>query len=371
MSLDQHELAWIYKFYRLGRTTNEGADPSEIWRHLLENIVGAFNASSGCLAEVRDSKGSLKIQAGIGLPEGVVGSELAAGSGILGLVVSEGKPRLLNGNLSDDRKLADRVPRKTRHTPWSAMCWPLTVEDKVVGVISANRSHEMEPFSEKDLERGERLIEFIAVAVENIQLNLKSAKYIADLKEMNWKQDRWKTAQEWMSEAQTTLEKTGDLKKFCTQAASQARNLLSADWGSLLVEGKSNGGLSIFSSSENQEVENRLLALYANGIPGISEAQQGILFRPQNNGTDAGPVLNALGISIMMPGSLKGMLMVGHTTSPHPFDANDEIFLSSFAMSVQRILDRIQLLSSLRRENQTLKEEREELLYVIRKLKNT
>lgn len=356
MPLDQLELTWIYKLYRLGRTTNANADPSEMWRHLLENIVGAFKAGSGCLAEVHGSKGGLKIRAGMGLPEGVVGSELAAGSGILGLVVAEGKPRLLNGNLSDDQKLADRLPKRTRPAPWSAMCWPLMVEGKVVGVISVNRSQEVEPFSEKDLENGERLIEFIAVAVENTQLNLKSAKYVAELKEMNRKQELWRKAQEWMGEAQSELEKTGDLKRFCTQAAFQAKSLLSGDWGTLLVEGKANGGLSIFSSSENPDAAERLRMLYAAGLPGGQ-------FRTRGNEM-GGAGVNAIGAAIMMPGPLKGALMVGKEV----FDANDEIFLSTFSMNVQRILERIQLLNSLRRENQALKAEREELLLEIKRL---
>lgn len=368
MPLDQHELTWIYNLYQLGRTTHEGADPSEMWRRLLENIVGAFKAGSGCLAEVCDSKGNLKIQAGIGLPEGVVGSEVAAGSGILGLVVSEGKPRLLNGNLSDDQKLADRLPKRTRPAPWSAMCWPLMVEGKVVGVISVNRSREVEPFSGKDLARGERLIAFISVAVENIQLNLKSAEFVSELKEMNHKQELWRKSQEWMGEAQAELEKTGDLREFCTQAASQATNLLSANWGALLVEGKAGSELSIFSSNENPEAAKRLRILYKDGFPSGDESRQSAIFRPQENGMDAGVGLNAIGVLIMMPGSLKGMLMVGNEVSHQSFDANDEIFLTSFSMSIQRILERIQLLNSLRRENHALKVERDELLSKLKEL---
>lgn len=366
MPLDQHELTWIYKLYQLGRATNEGIDPSEMWRHLLENIVGAFRAGSGCLAEVIDSKGSLKIQAGIGLPEGVVGSELAAGSGILGLVVSEGKPRLLNGNLSDDQKLADRLPKRTRPAPWSAMCWPLLVEGKIVGVISVNRSQEAEPFSGKDLEKGAQLIEFIAVAVENTQLNLKSAKYVSELKEMNRKQALWRKSQEWMSEAQAELEKTGDLKVLCTQAAFQAKSLLSADWGALLVDGRANDGPSIFSSNENPEVIKRLRIHYEAGLPNSEEAPRRGTFH--SNDMIEGRVLNTIGVTIMMPGPLKGMIMVGSEASPHPFDANDEIFLSAFSMSVQRILERIQLLNSLRRENRALKMERDALLAGIKAL---
>lgn len=369
MPLDQQELTWIYNLYRLGRTTGEGADPSGMWRRLLENIVGVFKAGSGCLAEVQGSKGDLKIQAGIGLPEGVVGSELAAGSGILGLVASEGKPRLLNGNLSDDRKLADRLPKRTRPAPWSAMCWPLVVEGKVLGVISVNRSQEVEPFSGKDLERGERLIEFIAVAVENAQLSLKSAKYVAELKEMNRKQVLWRKAQEWLSEAQAELEKTGDLKRFCTQAASQVKNLLCAGWGALLVDGKTNGDLSIFSSTESPGVEKNLHILYQAGLPISDGARPGDIFRAPNNGVDGGPFSNAIGAPIMMPGPLMGVVMVGNEILARPFDANDEIFLSTFTMSVQRALERIQLLSSLRRANQALKVEREELQAEIKRLK--
>jgi len=185
MMLDEQEQRWIYSLYRLGRVTGEAAKPSIMWRHLLENIVHAFKASSGCLAETQNVQGRLKIQAGIGLPEGVVGSEMAAGAGILGLVVLEGKPRLLNGNLSQDQKLADRLPQRRGPPPWSAMCWPLIIEDRILGAISVNRVQGVEAFSENDLERGRQLIEFISLAVENMQLNLKLHQQLADLKEEN------------------------------------------------------------------------------------------------------------------------------------------------------------------------------------------
>lgn len=185
MMLDQQELRWICELYRLGRATGEPVDPSLLWRHLLENVVCAFKAGSGCLAEVQGEKGQLKIQAGIGLPEGVVGSEMAPGSGILGLVASEGKPRLLIGNLSHDQKFSDRLPQRRGPAPWSAMCWPLIAENRVLGVISVNRVQEVEAFSGSDLERGAQLIELVSVAVENIQSNLKLHRQIANLTALN------------------------------------------------------------------------------------------------------------------------------------------------------------------------------------------
>ncbi|MDZ7655952.1 MAG: ATP-binding protein [Sulfurimicrobium sp.] len=188
MSLDRMtKLSWIYDLYRLGQSPRLLENPCEIYQQLLGHIVSGFEAQNGSLALSNENDDNLTIVAGIDLPPEVIGSTIKIGSGILGRVTQDGQALLLNGNLSGDQRFADRYQRREDHVPNSAICWPLKLEDRVIGALSVNRSSDRPPFTEADREQGSVLLNLASVALENIQLQIEQERRIADLKQINKK----------------------------------------------------------------------------------------------------------------------------------------------------------------------------------------
>ncbi|TCV89654.1 ATP-binding protein [Sulfurirhabdus autotrophica] len=183
------KLSWIYDLYRLGQDVALRENTDAIYQQIIEHIVDGFEGKSGSLA-LRDAKGdNLTIVAGIDLPEGVVGSSVKLGGGVLGWVAQEGSPLLLNGDASNDvRFQRNREGRGAALTlSNSAICWPLKVQDRVIGAISVNRPNATPPFAETDMEQGTALLNMVSLALANMQLHVDQNRRIEELKQVNAK----------------------------------------------------------------------------------------------------------------------------------------------------------------------------------------
>jgi two-component system, NtrC family, sensor kinase len=174
-------ISWIYNLYRLGHAAIE-ADSTEIYRDILRHIVTGFGATSGCLALREDNSNTLTIVAGIDIPAKAIGAEVQFGEGVLGHVANEGEPLLLNGDISNDPRFKTRKARTESKTPLSAMCWPLNVEDRVIGVLSINKNTG-DPFDLKHLQQGSVVINLASIVIENAKLHATAQGLIRQLQD--------------------------------------------------------------------------------------------------------------------------------------------------------------------------------------------
>jgi signal transduction histidine kinase len=186
MSLDRMtKFSWIYDLYSMGRQPEVRENRQLVYQRILEHIVHGFEAKSGSLAlSDRDLK-SLAIVAGIDLPEGVVGKKVEMGGGVLGWVAKEGVPLLLNGDVSNDARF--QRPARNSNIPNSAMCWPLKIEEQVIGALSVNRPTGVSPFTGADLEQGAMMLNLVGLALDNLRLQIEQQRQIGELQEVNRK----------------------------------------------------------------------------------------------------------------------------------------------------------------------------------------
>src|SRR3990167_2459790 len=189
MSLEQtNKHSWIYELYRLGQDAALNENTSFIYQQILTHIVGGFEAKSGSLV-LRGNKESdfLTIIAGIDLPAGVIGSQVAIGEGVLGWVAKEGQPLLLSGDISNDPRFRLRRREGAKPTTNSAICWPLKIDGSIIGAVSANRPGSMTMFTEADVERGAALLDMVSLVLANMQLHIDQKQRLEELQQMNQK----------------------------------------------------------------------------------------------------------------------------------------------------------------------------------------
>ncbi|WP_173061788.1 ATP-binding protein [Sulfurimicrobium lacus] len=180
------KLSWIYDLYRMGQSPLLLQAPDKIYQQLLLHIVAGFDARSGSLAMLGDDAQTLVIVAGIDLPAGVIGSTVALGSGVMGWVAQNGKPLLINGDF-DAARFPGIQRRREQAAPSSALCWPLKLQERVIGALSVNRPANQNDFSENDREQGTALLNLASLALENINLQLDQQQRIAELQAANHK----------------------------------------------------------------------------------------------------------------------------------------------------------------------------------------
>lgn len=185
MSLEQMaRLSWLTELYRLSHAAASGGDSQGALTAMLRHITAGFGAKSGSLAIVAEGEvGALTIVAGIDLPEGVIGSRIPFGQGVLGRVAENGEAVLLNGDVREDQRFDSRVERARR--PASAMCWPLRMKDRVIGALSLNRDDAEQPYTDEDLQNGSIMVNVLALVIDNSRMHLEQQGRIAALSAMN------------------------------------------------------------------------------------------------------------------------------------------------------------------------------------------
>jgi len=106
----------------------------------------------------------LAIKAAVGLPSDVVRTAMEkVGRGIAGSVAKSGKPILLNGEVEHkDRVVSGRTS--------SALCVPLAVGGRVIGVLNSSKTGEENRFTQSDLQLLSILAGQAAIAIENARL---------------------------------------------------------------------------------------------------------------------------------------------------------------------------------------------------------
>ena len=187
--MDQtNRLSWIYELYRFGQDAALKENTAIIYQQILTHIAGGFKANSGSLALRGKKEGdSLTIIAGIDLPAGVVGSQVAMGEGVLGWVAREGQALLLNGDISNDSRFQLQRRENGRPATNSSICWPLKIDGSIIGSVSANRSGGMTPFTESDVEQGAALLDMVSLVLANMQLHIDQKRRFEELQQVNQK----------------------------------------------------------------------------------------------------------------------------------------------------------------------------------------
>jgi PAS domain S-box-containing protein len=188
------QLSWLYDLYRMGRSEQLRENPAAVQQRILQHIVTGFDADTGSLALCKDKDSlELNIVAAIGLPDGIIGGIITKGEGVMGWVAEKGEPVLLNGDISGDTRFHNVQPRTGVPHPASAMCWPLTIEQRVIGTLSINRKGSERAYTENDLEHGGVLVSLITIVIENAQLHSEQQQRIrmfAHLHEKNREANR-------------------------------------------------------------------------------------------------------------------------------------------------------------------------------------
>lgn len=141
----------------------------------LEEILGRIMATAGRFVTAQnwsllladEVTGELSFQVVVGLDRDTVKDiRLSPGQGVAGLVARSGQPVFVE-EAGGDPRVDRQVDRRTGFTTRSIACLPLSVHDKVLGVIEVVNLADMARFRSRELPMLEILADYAAIALEN------------------------------------------------------------------------------------------------------------------------------------------------------------------------------------------------------------
>jgi DNA-binding response OmpR family regulator len=146
----------------------------------LETVQQTLGAGRVSLMLLDEERQELSISAALGLPDEVVTStRVKVGQGLASLAMQRKEPILLPEQAEDDSSIQALM---TRSDVGPAICMPLMLKDRVLGVLNVSRPLSAAPFRQDDVDLLSILGGQIAVAIENARLFEKTQQEIAERK---------------------------------------------------------------------------------------------------------------------------------------------------------------------------------------------
>ena len=202
---ESQQLHWVNDLYQLGQSDLFQDSSNEVFGQILRHIVEGFRANTGSLVLYQGEDNRLSIVAGIGLPEGCIGSVIPSGAGVIDWVLENKQALLLKGNANNDPRFHDPIPKSGAQIPLTALCWPLLVGKRLIGALCVNSLDDKVNYTEADLDRGQMLVNLITLVIDNIWLHSDQQKRIQLLAATN---ERYINSNRQLQETHNRLEQS-------------------------------------------------------------------------------------------------------------------------------------------------------------------
>ncbi len=153
----------LHTLFGIGKSVTSLLDQEKLLSRLVEAAIYLTNAEEGSLLLVDKKTDELYMVAARGIDDRVARSfRLRVQDSLAGEVVTSGQPLILTGE--------DFTKIKTAYLVRSLMYVPLTVKERVSGVLSVNNRQQQRDFTNHDLRLLSALADYAAITLENARL---------------------------------------------------------------------------------------------------------------------------------------------------------------------------------------------------------
>jgi DNA-binding response OmpR family regulator/putative methionine-R-sulfoxide reductase with GAF domain len=173
LKLQEQLKAWA-TLNMIGQAITSTLEETDVRRRLMWGINRLLRVEAGSLFLIDEESNELVLEISLGgILEKESGLRLKMGQGIAGWVAENNQAALVP-DVRSDQRFFPNVDLKTGFVTRSVLAVPLTIKDKVLGVIQVlNPMGSKKRFDENDQKLLEALAASVAVAVENARLHAK------------------------------------------------------------------------------------------------------------------------------------------------------------------------------------------------------
>ncbi|MBI3924987.1 MAG: GAF domain-containing protein [Armatimonadetes bacterium] len=226
--LQNRNISTLTALYEVGSAISSTIELEEVLRKVLDYAIYLLEAENGSLMLLDEIHSELKMLVAQGLDEQIVTTtRVNLGEGISGWVAQEGRPRLLKKGVREEDSRSQRPEAEME----SAMCVPLKVKDRCVGVLNLSGRRDGGNFCEEDLKILTILATHAASAIDNAQLYEQIKRQVSELQALH--------------KIGNKLNSTLSLEEILPEVLENALHLLDAEAASIMLLDKKSGELRI------------------------------------------------------------------------------------------------------------------------------
>ncbi len=168
----------LVPLYELSRAFMSTVALPDLLHQIVNTVRQETHAQVVSLMMLDDDQRSLRIAAAAGLPSDIVSTQKRMlGNGIAGRVAQTGEPLLIAEGVPIDPAIRKAM---TKPEILSALCVPLKLRDRVIGVLNLSRAHGNESFTRADLELATVFAGQAAIAIDKTRL-IAGLQQLSDL----------------------------------------------------------------------------------------------------------------------------------------------------------------------------------------------
>lgn len=152
----------------IGNAISSSLNPDTVLQEVLDKAIKLLDAQKGSLMLIDEDAGELRIANACGLSWDIINNtRIKIGEGIAGSVAAEGSPLLLRKG----EKVAQSQSNKRFEQLYSAVSVPVTIKDKVIGVLNISDHVKGEDFTKEHVALLQMFATQAAIAIENSRLH--------------------------------------------------------------------------------------------------------------------------------------------------------------------------------------------------------
>ncbi len=215
----EENLGPLLSLAQVSATLLSEVEIERLYELILEVVQRETGAGMVSLMLLDEGTQELCVEAALGLPAALVGAaRVKVGERIAGWVLEHEEPLLLT-----DRSPVDQAIREAMHRDelTSALCVPLKIKGRLIGVLNASKTTTESPFDHHDLELLSILASQVAIAIENSRVHEATRQRTSQLDALN--------------ELGRVVTSTLDLDEVLRLAMQGINQIIEAEAGSLLL----------------------------------------------------------------------------------------------------------------------------------------
>ncbi|MGV8122437.1 MAG: HD domain-containing phosphohydrolase [Candidatus Xenobiia bacterium LiM19] len=152
----------------IGNAISSSLNPDTVLQEVLDKSIKLLDAQKGSLMLIDEDTHELRIANACGLSWDIINNtRIKIGEGIAGSVAAEGLPLLLRKG----EKVAQSQSNKRFEQLYSAVSVPVTIKDKVIGVLNISDHVKGEDFTKEHVALLQMFATQAAIAIENSRLH--------------------------------------------------------------------------------------------------------------------------------------------------------------------------------------------------------